>query len=140
MPDGVIVLDVADEVSEVAVPARVVGERVVVDEDVLHAAVGWTLKPEGLCRGDVCVPVRDRSGIERDGGIDLEGVASALGRPAVVDPAAGVVAIGVAAPRRGESLRSLVAPDFELPDLDGKPFRRSTLAGRKQLLLAWASW
>ncbi|HSY78461.1 MAG TPA: redoxin domain-containing protein [Verrucomicrobiae bacterium] len=32
------------------------------------------------------------------------------------------------------------APDFELPDLDGKLHRLSDYRGKKVFLLAWASW
>ena len=32
--------------------------RLLVEPPHLAEAVGWTLKPEGLCRDDRCVPVR----------------------------------------------------------------------------------
>ena len=35
------------------------GDRFLVDPAAFHDALGWELKPEGLCRGDVCVPVAD---------------------------------------------------------------------------------
>ena len=35
---------------------------------------------------------------------------------------------------------SAEAPDFTLPDLDGRPFRLSVLRGQKVVLVAWASW
>ena len=35
------------------------GDRLLVDAGAFHQALGWELKPEGLCRGDICVPVAD---------------------------------------------------------------------------------
>ena len=35
---------------------------------------------------------------------------------------------------------SAEAPDLELPDVDGNPFKLSAMHGRKTLLVAWASW
>jgi len=37
-------------------------------------------------------------------------------------------------------LESLEAPDFELPDLDGKRRRLTEFRGKKVLLHAFASW
>ena len=97
------------------------------------AALGWERKPEGLCRDAMCVPVPG-------GPLDLAGVAAALQRPLVVDAAAGVGALGASSLERGSSLRSGIAPDFELPDLDGTRWRLSQFRGRKVVLYAYASW
>jgi hypothetical protein len=40
----------------------------------------------------------------------------------------------------GRALESAEAPDFVLPDLDGRPFRFASLRGQKVVLVAWASW
>jgi peroxiredoxin len=37
-------------------------------------------------------------------------------------------------------LASLEAPDFALPDWQGRPHRLSHYRGRKVLLATWASW
>ena len=109
--------------------------------DGLAAATGWTLKPEGLCQADVCVPVRDRAALQpEDGTIDIAAFAAALNRPLVFDPRAGVVALGESAATLGEQLRSLTAPDFTLADLDGVPHSFKAIGRKKKLLVAWASW
>jgi hypothetical protein len=117
------------------------GDRVLVSPVALEAALGWTWKPEGLCRNEVCRPVRDRSRIEpAAGSLDLAEVAAALGRPLVVDDGAGAGFLGEAAATRAADLRTRVAPDFELPDLAGVRHRLSDERGRKVFLVFWASW
>ena len=38
------------------------------------------------------------------------------------------------------TLASSEAPDFELPDLDGRMHQLSDYRGRRVFLVAWASW
>jgi hypothetical protein len=74
------------------------------------------------------------------GPVELGELAGRLGRPVAVDVDERAVYLGVPAAERARRLASLEAPDFALPDLDG---RRHTLAGqrgKKVLLVAWASW
>jgi peroxiredoxin len=122
------------------VDARIEGDRILLEPASLEAATGWVLKPEGLCRGSVCVPVRDRDALVVDGAIDVAGVADALRRPAVIDAAEAIFAIGVPAAERAEAMESLDAPDFELPDIEGETFQFSSLGKRKKLVVTWASW
>ena len=118
---------------------RTAGARILLDASSMSSLTGWELKPEGLCRGDVCVPVRDPE-LTVDGAIDAARFAAALGRPAVVDAAAGVVAIGEPSSERRGPIEAGLAPDFTLPQLDGRSFTFSSLGRRKKLLLAWSSW
>jgi hypothetical protein len=122
------------------VEATVDGERILVEPASLPAALGWTLKPEGLCRDDTCVLVRDESALFVDGRLDVAAVADALGRPVVVDAAAGLAAVGLDAEARRGALQNLVAPPFTLPDLDGNLHELSEWRGRKRLLHAFSSW
>ncbi len=101
------------------------------------AATGWDPKPEGLCRGEVCVPAPGAS--RPDGTIDVELAAGRLGMPVVRDDEHGVVAIGPGS-TSGRTLSTATAADPELIDRDGNPFRLSALHGRKVLLVAWASY
>jgi hypothetical protein len=126
-----------------AVDARLAGGRVLVDPATLPATIGWTLKPEGLCRDEACVPVRDRTALLVDGQVDLAAAADALRLPVVVDtvdPEHPYVAIARPAEERRRALRELEAPEFTLPDLHGNPHSLSEWHGRKRLLQAFSSW
>lgn len=131
---------VLTEDGAVAVDATLVDDRVVIEVEKLAETIGWTLEPEGLCRGSVCVPVPDRSTIEAGDGVDLASVARTLGSTVLVAADEAMVAIGVPAPRRSEALVGRQAPDFELPDLDGTLRRLSDWDGRRRLLVAFATW
>ena len=106
----------------------------------LMTALGWELKPDGLCRGDVCVPVRDMDAVRVGERIDLAAVVDALGRPSVADLDAGIMAVALPAELRRRALRDLDAPDFTLPGLDGHSHSLSDWAGRKRLVVAFSSW
>lgn len=101
-----------------------------------ETATGWAAKPEGMCKGDVCVPAPGAIG--PDGRLDVTDVAGRLGMALVADETAGVWALGPES--GGRALTTATAPDIELPDIDGNPFRLSAMHGRKVLLVAWASW
>lgn len=120
--------------------ATVTGGTVRVAAGVLDDLLGWHLQPQGLCKGDVCIPLRGDAAPAADGTVDLAAVAALVGRPLVVDLAAGVVAIGLAADERRRALRDLELPEFTLPDLDGAVHHSTDWRGRKTLLLAFSSW
>ena len=107
-------------------------------------AAGWKLKPEGLCRDALCVPVPPAAawmrGRDADLRVDLAGLSRHMGQPVAASPEHAVWSIGEAADDAADRLRSLEAPDFTLPDLDGRMHSLSSFRGRKVFLLAWASW
>ena len=121
------------------VAAGVRDARVVLSYEAL-AALGWELHPEGLCREGLCVPVPADAGLEREGGVDLAAFAKVIDRPLALDVEERAAYLGVSAGERQRALRSLVAPDFTLPDLAGRPHRLSDHRGKKVLLVAYASW
>jgi hypothetical protein len=63
-----------------------------------------------------------------------------LGRPLAIDADERCAFIGVSAAERARALASLDAPDFALPDLEGRVHRLSEHRGRKILLVVYASW
>ena len=49
---------------------------------MFEAATGWAIKPEGACKGDVCVPL--------PGAFDVQSVADRLGMAVVHDETLGL--------------------------------------------------
>lgn len=101
-----------------------------------EAATGWAAKPEGMCKGEACVPAPEA--VAADGRLDVQKVAAKLGMALVADSESGVWALGPES--GGRALTTAEAPELELPDVDGNVFNLSSLHGRKVLLVAWASW
>jgi hypothetical protein len=101
---------------------------------------GWTLKTEGLCKGEVCVPVRDAAAMSDGDAIDIAEFARVTGRNMLVDETRHVVAMGDHASSRSASMATLDAPNFTLPDINGNLVSLSDFANRKKLILAWSSW
>jgi hypothetical protein len=116
------------------------GSSVRIEPESLTEALGWRLEPRGLCRGSTCIPVRNPAELCNDEGIDIAALAQVLGRPLALDAEAGVAALGHSAAERGAQLDSLEAPDFALPDCDGRLHRLSQQRGKRVLLIAYASW
>ena len=103
-----------------------------------EAITGWTLKPEGMCRDELCVPLGDET--RRDGKVNIAAFWRILGHPIVSDTGGEVWVLGTAADSRKAALTGLQAPDFALPDLSGVQHRLSELRGQKVFLTTWASW
>jgi hypothetical protein len=111
-----------------------------VEVDQLPEALGWELKPSGLCQGTTCVPVLDAGSLTVGDRVDVTAVARALGRPVVVDVEAGLMAVALPAELRRQALEELRAPGFELPDVDGTLHDLTEWAGVKKALVAFSSW
>jgi hypothetical protein len=117
------------------------GEALWIDAGALPGATGWELKPEGMCRGEVCVPIPPARAAEfaRDGRFNMRAFADHLGQPIVREPEAGAWVIGEAAADRAARMHG-EAPDFELPDVSGAMHRLADHRGKKVLVVTWGSW
>jgi AhpC/TSA family protein len=124
----------------VELPARIDGERVRLDAAALETALGWSVHDGLLCRDAVCIPLAEEAALASDGGVDLAGFARALERSLAVDVAERAAFLGGSARERAQALASQQAPDFTLPDLDGRLYSLNEQRGKKVLLVAWASW
>jgi peroxiredoxin len=110
-----------------------------VDEHDFEVRTGWAVKPEGACKAEVCVPLPGEVRLA-DVRLDVTVLAERLGMPIVADEAHGVWALGPETAVTGHILTSAVAPELELPDAAGTPFKLSSLRGQKVVLVSWASW
>jgi hypothetical protein len=109
-----------------------------VEPDALERGTGWLVKPQGACKGDVCVPL-PASARNEDGTLSVAVLAERLGMPLVVDAEHGLSALGPDTVT-GQALTTAAAPDLELPTVDGEPFRLASLRGTNVALISWASW
>ena len=113
----------------------------------LERTTGWAMKPEGLCKGELCVPVPPGRRAEFVRGdalnpttLNVTAIWRYMGHPVAHDAAGETWVLGTGATDRASTLRSLEAPDFALPDLAGDIGTLSRHRGRKVLLATWASW
>jgi peroxiredoxin len=112
-----------------------------IDADALHQLTGWDLRPEGLCNGDACVPVRQRGIVEpMPGVLSLSAVSALFDRPIETDADADMVAIGASRQSRRDALVNRRAPDFTLPGLDGRFHSLGDLRGRRTVIATFSSW
>ena len=111
-----------------------------VDKTGFERLSGWSLKPEGLCKGAVCIPVNNSQLLSDGMNIDLVEFSRIVNQNIVVDSQYRVAAVGEQAPSRAGSMKSLDAPNFTLPNIHGKQVSFSDFNRRKRLLLAWSSW
>ncbi len=112
--------------------------------DELRGATGWGLKPEGVCLGELCVPLFEA---ERETWIAdaddwvwfcYSAFADKIGQKHVRD--GGVWSLGSVPEVRRTGLESGLAPDFEMTERNGHTLRLSDLRGRKVVLFTWSSW
>ena len=100
-------------------------------------ATGWTLKPEGACKAEVCVPL-PANARAAPGRVDVRVLAEKLGMALVEDAAHAAWALGPES--GGRALTTAVLPEITLPDRYGHPFPLGSLRGTKVFMCAWASW
>jgi hypothetical protein len=112
----------------------------------LTRATKLELKPEGVCTEKTCTPlpeakkkelVTEETGTTR---FNLSGFARFVKQPLAYDAKHHVWFFGPPPDQQNSHVASLVAPDFTLPDLNGKSHSLSDFRGKKVLLITWGSW
>jgi hypothetical protein len=135
--------------TEVAASPIAAGNDLWVTLADLKRATGFVIKPQGVCRDELCFPIpkaRKAAFLSKQGRVtwfNLSEFARLVKQPVAFDKGDAGHAVWYFGPRADEQnrhLASLTAPDFTLPDKDGKPHSLRDFHGKKVLLLTWASW
>ncbi len=133
-----------DVATEIASARQESGQLWVTTAD-LTRATKFELKPQGACRDELCFPIPKgrTSEFENTAGgkkfFNLTAFADLVKQPVTHDEALDTWYFGLRSDQR-ETLSSLQAPDFTLPDMQGKLHSLSDFHGKKVLLVTWASW
>lgn len=112
----------------------------------LTRATKFVLKPQGVCRDELCFPIprgRREAFLSRQGKanwFNLSEFARLLRQPATTDTEKAVWYFGPRPTEQNAYITSLAAPDFTLPDMNGRQHSLKDFHGKKVLLLTWASW
>ncbi|MBS1807170.1 MAG: hypothetical protein JST84_03130 [Acidobacteria bacterium] len=112
----------------------------------LKRATGFENKPKGVCRDELCFPLpkaRKSAFLNQQGKatwFNLSEFARLVRQPVAFDVEAAIWFFGPRADEQNGYVSSLKAPDFKLPDLNGKLHLLADYRGKKVLLLTWASW
>ena len=106
-----------------------------VEKSRFEAETGWQFKPEGACKGDVCIPLAEAPGDE----VDVAAMAEALSLPIARSETHGLISVGPES-LGNRALVSAEAPELDLPDLNGKRLKLSSLRGQKIVVYAWAPY
>lgn len=118
------------------------GDSLWLAQEEVSSLTGWTLKTEGFCRDDVCVPVpvgREPEFVSA-GSVNVSAFWELMGKPAVSSADASVWFLGEGALDRNTALQNLEAPNFTLPDLEGNLISLTDFRRKRVLLITWASW
>lgn len=136
---------VYDEVATDLAGARVDSAELWVTMPDLTRATRFELKPQGVCRDELCFPLpKDRRSefVREEGGtrwFHLTEFARLVQQPFARDAALSAWYFGLRVDQR-QGLGSLEAPNFTLPDMAGKMHSLADFRGKKVLLVTWASW
>ena len=124
------------------------GQLWITTSDLKHAT-RFAVKPQGVCRDELCFPLPKarqqeflRGNQTKGKGtawFNLTAFAALVQQPVARDAATETWYFGLRSDQR-QTLASLRAPDFTLPDMEGKTHSLADFRGKKVLLVTWASW
>ncbi len=133
--------DVATEIN----PANVEPGQLWITTSDLTRATRFAVKPQGVCREELCFPLpkaRKQEFLRESASkkwFNLLAFADLVHQPVAHDEGLSTWYFGLRSDQR-QTLSSLQAPDFTLPDMQGKMHSLADFRGKKVFLVTWASW
>ncbi len=112
----------------------------------LARATRFVVKPQGVCRDELCFPLPKNRKAQfslKQGKVEwfnLSEFARLVKQPTAFDVKNGIYYFGPRPDAQNAHLNSLEAPNFTLPDVNGKMHSLTDFRGKKVLLITWASW
>jgi hypothetical protein len=112
----------------------------------LKLATRYVVKPQGICRDELCFPIpknRKTQFVNKQGKTEwfnLSEFARLVKQPVAVDEKHAIYYFGARPDAQNAHLNTLEAPNFTLPDMNGKMHSLTDFRGKKVLLITWASW
>lgn len=134
-----------DDVSTSLTAAREDAGQLWITTADLKRATRFEVKPQGVCRDELCFPLpkaRQQEFLRKEPGtnwFNMSAFAALVHQPVAHDAALETWYFGLRSDQR-QGLSSLQAPDFTLPDINGKQHSLSDFRGKKVFLVTWASW
>ena len=118
------------------------GGQLWIPKDEAERVSGWSFNGDRLCQGSLTVPIPAGKHEEFVGeeAVNLAAFWRQMEKPSLSSDGGDVWVLGAGAEERAAALHSLQAPDFTLPDQDGKLHSLSDFRGKKVFLASWASW
>ena len=112
----------------------------------LKRATKFVIKPQGVCRDELCFPLpknRKAQFVQKESRttwFNLPAFARLIKQPVAIDTKNGVWYFGPRVAEQNDYIASRQAPNFTLPDMNGRTHSLSDFRGKKVLLVTWASW
>ncbi len=112
----------------------------------LKTATRYVVKPQGICRDELCFPIpknRKAQFVNKQGKTEwfnLSEFARLVKQPVSVDDKHTIYYFGARPDAQNAHLNTFDAPNFTLPDMNGKMHSLTDFRGKKVLLITWASW
>ncbi len=112
----------------------------------LKTATGFVNKPQGVCRDELCFPLPKKRRAEflqaqgKTTWFNLTEFARLLKQPVAQDAEHATWYFGLRPEVQNSYTNNFKAPNFTLPDKNGKLHSLADFRGKKVLIVTWASW